>query len=94
MPCKQLRICLAIIILAAITYPAARVAGQAGTRSGRGASPGRGAGPAVAQWPNYQHNSNFSPLTQITPANVSQLTLMRRIVHRHAGRGNYNSTPL
>ena len=21
------------------------------------------------QWPNYQHNSNFSPLTQITPAN-------------------------
>jgi len=26
------------------------------------------------QWPNYQHNSNFSPLTQITPANVSQLT--------------------
>jgi len=26
------------------------------------------------QWPNYQHNSNFSPLTQITPANVSTLT--------------------
>ena len=23
------------------------------------------------QWPNYQHNSNFSPLTQITPANVA-----------------------
>jgi glucose dehydrogenase len=30
--------------------------------------------PAVSQWPNYQHNSNFSPLTQITPANVVQLT--------------------
>src|SRR6185369_5967985 len=26
------------------------------------------------QWPNYQNNSNFSPLTQITPANVGQLT--------------------
>src|SRR5829696_1172973 len=26
------------------------------------------------QWPNYQHNSNFSPLTQITPANVTRLT--------------------
>src|SRR5579863_1042712 len=25
------------------------------------------------QWPEYQHNSNFSPLTQITPANVSKL---------------------
>jgi quinoprotein glucose dehydrogenase len=31
--------------------------------------------PAAAdQWPNYQHNSNFSPLTQITPQNVAQLT--------------------
>jgi glucose dehydrogenase len=26
------------------------------------------------QWPNYQHNSGYSPLTQITPANVSRLT--------------------
>jgi glucose dehydrogenase len=26
------------------------------------------------QWPSYQHNSNFSPLTQITSANVTQLT--------------------
>ena len=26
------------------------------------------------QWPNYQHNSNYSPLTQITPANVARLT--------------------
>jgi len=25
------------------------------------------------QWPDYQHNSNFSPLTQITPANVTRL---------------------
>src|SRR5437879_5255326 len=25
-------------------------------------------------WPNYQHNSNFSPLTQITPENVTRLT--------------------
>src|SRR5215472_14559167 len=30
--------------------------------------------PPLNQWPNYQHNSNFSPLTQITPANVSTLT--------------------
>ena len=26
------------------------------------------------QWPSYQYNSNFSPLTQITPANVKTLT--------------------
>jgi glucose dehydrogenase len=25
------------------------------------------------QWPNYQHNSDFSPLTQITPANAKNL---------------------
>ena len=25
-------------------------------------------------WPNYQHNSNFSTLTQITPENVTRLT--------------------
>src|SRR6476646_10285210 len=25
------------------------------------------------QWPGYQNNSNFSPLNQITPANVSKL---------------------
>src|SRR3989442_9150125 len=29
---------------------------------------------SVNQWPRYQYNSNFSPLTQITPANVAQLT--------------------
>ena len=26
------------------------------------------------EWPNHQHNSNYSPLTQITPANVASLT--------------------
>ena len=26
------------------------------------------------QWPNYQHNSNYSPLTSITPENVKNLT--------------------
>src|SRR5579862_4827859 len=26
------------------------------------------------QWPVYQYNSDFSPLTQITPQNVSKLT--------------------
>jgi quinoprotein glucose dehydrogenase len=26
------------------------------------------------QWPNYQYDSNFSPLTQITPENVTRLT--------------------
>ena len=30
----------------------------------------RGQQNSANQWPNYQHNSNFSPLTQITPANV------------------------
>src|SRR5215212_5198208 len=30
--------------------------------------------PPADQWPSYQHNSNFSPLTQITPQNVSTLT--------------------
>ena len=30
--------------------------------------------PPADQWANYQNNSNFSPLTQITPQNVSQLT--------------------
>ena len=30
--------------------------------------------PPTDQWPNYQHNSNFSPLTQITPQNVGTLT--------------------
>jgi glucose dehydrogenase len=30
--------------------------------------------PPADQWPNYQHNSNFSPLTQITPQNVGNLT--------------------
>src|SRR5204863_4323067 len=28
------------------------------------------------QWPSYQHNSDFSPLTQITPANVKNLALV------------------
>lgn len=28
---------------------------------------------AADQWPNYQHNSNFSPLTAITPENVKNL---------------------
>src|ERR1043166_3786895 len=28
----------------------------------------------LEQWPNYQHNSNYSPLTQITPENVGRLT--------------------
>jgi glucose dehydrogenase len=29
--------------------------------------------PPADQWPNYAYNSNFSPLTQITPQNVSKL---------------------
>src|SRR6185312_5420910 len=28
----------------------------------------------VTQWPSYMNNSDFSPLTQITPENVSRLT--------------------
>ena len=30
--------------------------------------------PPQDQWPNYAHNSNYSPLTQITPENVNRLT--------------------
>ena len=30
--------------------------------------------PAADQWPDYQHNSNYSPLTNITPENVKNLT--------------------
>jgi glucose dehydrogenase len=37
---------------------------QSGTPSGQQSSD---------QWPNYQHNSNFSPLTAITPENVKNL---------------------
>src|ERR1041385_7044881 len=37
------------------------------------AAPTRARGPAD-QWPNYQNDSNYSPLTQITPQNVSRLT--------------------
>jgi len=29
---------------------------------------------AADQWPNYQHNSNYSPLASITPDNVKNLT--------------------
>ena len=30
--------------------------------------------PPADQWPGYQNNSNFSPLAQITPDNVSKLS--------------------
>src|SRR5438876_8052030 len=42
-------------------------------RSQRQAPPTRGQR-LGDQWPNYQNNSNFSPLTQVTPQNVSRLT--------------------
>lgn len=32
-----------------------------------------GAQRSTDQWPNHQHNSNFSPATQITPENVARL---------------------
>ena len=43
---------------------------------GGGAAPRPRPAPAAVpdQWPNSQANSNFSPLTQITPENVSRLT--------------------
>ena len=42
---------------------------------GGGAAPRPASTAAVGdQWPNSQANSNFSPLTQITPENVSRLT--------------------
>ena len=43
--------------------------------AGAARPPARPASAAVPdQWPNYQNNSNFSPLNQITPDNVSRLT--------------------
>ena len=57
---KRCCICLVGIAASAMVY------GQAVTNKG----PQR----SVSQWPNYQHSSNFSPLAQITPGNVSQLT--------------------
>src|SRR6187431_576568 len=41
------------------------VISQSGTPSGQ---------QPANQWPNYQHNSNYSPLTGITPENVKNLT--------------------
>ena len=46
--------------------------------------------PTAAQWPNYQHNSNFSPLTQITPENVNRLT---RAWTFNYGAGTFESLP-
>src|SRR4051812_17944090 len=52
-----------VVIVAVIIYGHVGIAGQAVKKP----TPPR----TVDQWPNYQNNSNFSPLTQITPANVS-----------------------
>lgn len=41
---------------------------------GSGVSGQKTAKAPVDQWPNYMHDSDFSPLTQITPENVSRLT--------------------
>ncbi|HET9830624.1 MAG TPA: ThuA domain-containing protein [Vicinamibacterales bacterium] len=41
-------------------------------------------------WPNYQHNSNFSPLTQITPENVTRLTKAWTFNY---GGGNLENVP-
>lgn len=46
---------------------------------------------AVDQWPSYQNNAGFSPLTQITPANVSQL---RRVWVFNYGGGTHTSGDL
>jgi len=62
---KRLGIMSAFMILIGIVYEHVDIAGQAAKPASR---------PSIDQWPNYQHNSNFSPLTQITPANVSKLT--------------------
>ena len=45
----------------------------------------------VDQWPVYQYNSNFSPLTQITPENVSKLAEAWTF---HYGGGSKNSGSL
>ncbi|MBV8841253.1 MAG: PQQ-binding-like beta-propeller repeat protein [Bryobacterales bacterium] len=47
--------------------------------------------PSVDQWPVYQHNSNFSPLAQITPENVSKLAEAWTF---HYGAGSQDSGSL
>src|SRR3954466_8475118 len=51
-------ILVSTVVVTAMVGSLSRVAGQK---------------PAPDQWPNYQHDSNFSPLTQITPENVARL---------------------
>src|SRR5690349_13383447 len=58
---------LAIVLLGIATiYNRMDIAGQAAKK----AAPAK----TADQWPSYQYDANFSPLTQITPANVSTLT--------------------
>jgi quinoprotein glucose dehydrogenase len=64
MTIQRFALCLAI---SAAVVSAPMVAQQ------KKAAQTRAKGPAD-QWPNYQTNSNFSSLTQITPQNVSRLT--------------------
>src|SRR5438876_406409 len=44
----------------------------------------------VNQWPNYQYNSNFSPLTQVTSANVARLTRACTCNHGARSRASAN----
>jgi len=62
---KRLGIMAATVGLIAV-YGRLDIAGQAVKR--------HGAPKSVDQWPNYQYNANFSPLTRITAANVAKLT--------------------
>jgi quinoprotein glucose dehydrogenase len=63
---KRLCMTAALVTLTALIYGHIDITGKTVKRPA--------AFKSVDQWPNYQNNANFSPLTQITPGNVSKLT--------------------
>src|SRR5262245_47930202 len=63
---KRLCMSAAVVMVIAIIYGHIDIAGQTAKRAATAKS--------ADQWPSYQYDANFSPLTQITPANVSKLT--------------------
>src|SRR5690242_15931883 len=64
---KRMVLMATVLLVVATIYNRMDVAGQAAKKP---VAPAK----TVDQWPSYQYNANFSPLTQITPANVSTLT--------------------
>jgi quinoprotein glucose dehydrogenase len=64
---KRMGVMAIIVVGIATIYNRVDVAGQAAKKAVV-------AEKTVDQWPSYQYNANFSPLTQISPSNVSTLT--------------------